>query len=99
MSPSIDTPIAPNGPSPTPRIDRPAPLPADRLPLAAYIANLDELFIDGLVSHLCGTGGPHPMDWQAMDANERAAFDAGVRAVDDIEDIMEYIETLRWPDD
>ena len=70
--------------------------------MTAYIANLDDLFYEGLVSCLCGTGFPHPMDWQAMDGNERAAYTAGERAVDAIEDtmdIVEYITTLRWPDD
>ena len=69
------------------------------LPMLAYISNLDDRFHEGLVSALCGTGFPHPMDWQSMDANERAAFISGEHACDAIIDVVEYIETLRWPDD
>ena len=62
--------------------------------ITTYIANLDALFREGLVSQLCGTGFPHPMDWESMDSNERAAFTAGALAVDDIEDDMEIAEYL-----
>ena len=63
MSPSSNITDPPSSPSLSP-IDRSDHAPIESGSITTYIANLDDLFHEGLVSQLCGTALPHPMDWE-----------------------------------